>query len=73
MGLDWLKLTPKEQDSPFQDILLAFDGNQLYRMEMTDQFGQVTRFDFFDVKRNLPLPEQLFRFVPPPGYDILDQ
>ena len=73
MGLDWLKLIPKEEDSPFQDILLAFDGDQLHRMEMTDQFGQVTRFDFYDVQRNLPLPKDLFQFAPPPGYDILDQ
>ncbi len=73
MGLGWLKLIPKKADSQFEQILLAFDGDRLSRMEMADRFGQVTRFEFFDLKRNLPLDKRLFTFVPPPGYDILDQ
>jgi len=73
MGLGWLKLVPKKEDSQFEQILLAFEGDQLKRMEMADRFGQVTRFDFFDLKRNPPLEDNLFTFVPPPGYDILDQ
>ncbi|HDK38291.1 MAG TPA: hypothetical protein ENG92_04670 [Thiolapillus brandeum] len=64
---------PKKEDSQFEQILLAFEGDQLKRMEMADRFGQVTRFDFFDLKRNPPLEDNLFTFVPPPGYDILDQ
>lgn len=73
MGLEWLKLIPKKEGSQFEQILLAFDGKQLARMEMTDRFGQTSRFDFFDLERNLPLDDILFTFVPPPGYDILDQ
>ncbi|WP_456379918.1 outer membrane lipoprotein chaperone LolA [Thiolapillus sp.] len=73
LGLGWLKLIPKKADSQFEQILLAFDGDRLVRMEMADRFGQVTRFEFFDLQRNLPLDESLFTFVPPPGYDILDQ
>ncbi|WP_456416585.1 outer membrane lipoprotein chaperone LolA [Thiolapillus sp.] len=73
MGLGWLKLIPKKADSQFEQILLAFDGDRLSRMEMADRFGQVTRFEFFDLKRNPPLDKRLFTFVPPPGYDILDQ
>ncbi len=72
-GLGWLKLIPKQKDSQFEQILLAFEGNTLKRMEMADRFGQVTRFDFFKLKRNPPLEDILFTFVPPPGYDILDQ
>ena len=73
MGLGWLKLIPKKEDSQFEQILLAFEGDKLARMEMADRFGQVTRFDFFNLQRNPPLDDSLFRFVPPPGYDILDQ
>ncbi len=73
MGLGWLKLIPKKPDSQFEQVLLAFEGVRLVRMEMADRFGQVSRFEFFDLKRNLPLDDSLFTFVPPPGYDILDQ
>ncbi len=73
MGLGWLKLVPKKEDGQFEQILLAFEGDKLVRMEMADRFGQVTRFSFFNLQRNLPLDDSLFRFVPPPGYDILDQ
>jgi outer membrane lipoprotein carrier protein len=73
MGLSWLRLRPRAENSQFEQILLAFEGDKLSRMEMADRFGQVTRFDFFRMQRNLPLQESLFKFVPPPGYDILDQ
>lgn len=73
MGMGWLKLIPKKEDGQFEQILLAFEGDRLARMEMADRFGQVTRFDFFNLQRNPPLDDSLFKFVPPPGYDILDQ
>ncbi|BAO44228.1 outer membrane lipoproteins carrier protein [Thiolapillus brandeum] len=73
MGLSWLRLRPRSEDSQFEQILLAFEGDKLSRMEMADRLGQVTRFDFFKMQRNLPLQDSLFRFVAPPGYDILDQ
>ena len=73
MGMGWLKLIPKKEDSQFEQILLAFEGDRLARMEMADRFGQVSRFDFFNLQRNPSLDDSLFRFVPPPGYDILDQ
>ncbi len=73
MGLSWLRLRPRDENSQFEQILLAFEGDRLSRMEMADRFGQVTRFDFFKLKRNPKLQDQLFRFVAPPGYDILDQ
>ncbi|WP_456373624.1 outer membrane lipoprotein chaperone LolA [Thiolapillus sp.] len=73
MGLSWLRLRPRADDSQFEQILLAFEGDRLSRMEMADRFGQVTRFDFFKVQRNPELHDSLFKFVPPPGYDILDQ
>lgn len=73
MGLSWLRLRPRSEDSQFEQILLAFEGDKLSRMEMADRLGQVTRFDFFKIQRNPPLQDALFHFVPPPGYDILDQ
>ncbi len=72
-GVSWIKLVPKDPESQFEQILIGFDGDELASLEMADRFGQVTRFHFHDVKKNVPLSESLFKFVPPPGYDILDQ
>lgn len=72
-GVSWLRLVPKNEESQFEQILIGFEGDRLASLEMADRYGQVTRFRFHDVKKNVPLSEELFRFVPPPGYDILDQ
>ncbi len=72
-GVSWIKLVPKDEEAQVEQILIGFDGDRLASLEMADRFGQVTRFRFHDVKKNVPLPDSLFEFVPPPGYDILDQ
>ena len=73
-GLAWLELLPRDQEnSQFVRILLAFDGNQLQRMEMVDKFGQISRFRFFDVVRNPKLDPKLFKFERPQGFDLFLQ
>ncbi len=68
-GMAWVELIPRDKESQFVRILLAFMGQELRRMEMADQFGQVTRFQFYDIQRNLALPDELFEFEPPEGSD----
>ena len=69
-GLQWLELIPRDPDSQFVRILLAFEGDHLRRMEMDDKFGQITRFRFSGEERNPKLPPGLFHFEPPEGYDL---
>ena len=71
--MEWLELIPRGEDSQFVSILLAFDGNQLMRMEMADKFGQITRFQFFDIVRNAELDPALFKFERPPAYELYAQ
>ncbi len=68
-GMSWVELIPRDRESQFVRILLAFAGKELRRMEMADQFGQVTRFQFYEIQRNIPLPDDLFEFEPPEGSD----
>jgi outer membrane lipoprotein carrier protein len=72
LGMNWLELSPKDEDAQFARITLGFRENNLASMEMIDKFGQITRFSFTNTQRNLQLDQDLFRFIPPPGYDILD-
>ncbi len=71
-GLDWLELVPRDPESQFVRILLAFDDKQLVRMEMSDKFGQISRFRFFEMQRNPELDDDAFVFNPPPGYDLFE-
>jgi Outer membrane lipoprotein-sorting protein len=72
-GLQWLELSPKDAESDILRILVAFKGDELRKLELTDQFGQISRFTFFEVKRNPPLDDSLFAYQPPPDWDLLNQ
>jgi outer membrane lipoprotein carrier protein len=72
-GLSWVELRPREKDSQFVRLRLGLADNELRRMEMYDNFGQVTRFTFSDMKRNPTLSPKLFVFVPPPLIDLIGE
>lgn len=71
-GLQWLELLPKDGESDIIRVLLAFSGDDLTRLELTDQFGQISRFSFFEIRRNPELPDEDFQYVPPEGWDVLN-
>jgi outer membrane lipoprotein carrier protein len=70
--LEWVELVPRDPESQFARILLAFKGNELRRMELADKFAQVTRFNFTDIKRNPQLDPKLFVYVPPRGTQLFE-
>jgi outer membrane lipoprotein carrier protein len=72
-GLAWVTLYSKEEEPRFQEIELGLEAGQLAAMRMLDNFGQTIWFLFEDLEKNPQLDSELFRFEPPPGYDILDQ
>ena len=70
--LEWVELIPRDPESQFTRVLLAFAGNELRRMELADKFGQVTRFGFSDIRRNPRLDPDLFVYVPPRGTQMFE-
>lgn len=70
-GLQWVQLMPKEQDSNFQAVTLAFDGNTLNQMVMRDSFDQRTRLSFSQVRENPEFNNDTFAFTPPAGIDVV--
>lgn len=70
-GLSWVELVPKDVDSNFQTLILAFDKNGLYQMIMKDSFEQRTRLEFTHVTENLELANDAFKFTPPEGVDVV--
>ena len=70
-GMHWLELLPRDPESDFTRILLAFVDNQLVRMELSDKFGQISRFAFFELQRNLPIDPELFVYQGADDWDVL--
>jgi outer membrane lipoprotein carrier protein len=70
-GLDWLGATPKDEESTFSDIRLGFNASGLAALEISDNFGQLTRITFAGMERNPKLAPELFTFTPPKGADVV--
>lgn len=67
-----VKLSPKNEDSGFKYILIGMNGNQLGGMELSDNFGQLTRIYFSNIQLNQKLDDSLFNFKPPKGADVFE-
>jgi len=70
-GLFWVKLVPKDPDTNFQKVTLAFNKHGLSQMILRDSFEQQTRLVFTRGKENIHLAEDTFQFFPPIGVDIV--
>ncbi len=71
-GLDWVELRPIADDEQYAGIRIGFAGDVPERMELDDALGQQLRLHLRDVRREADPDEEQFRFVPPPGVDVLD-
>jgi len=71
-GLQWVKLSPKNENSGFNYVLLGLDKKGLAGMELSDNFGQLTRIYFSNIKKNTKLNDKLFDFKTPKGVDVFE-
>ncbi len=71
---DVLRLTPKSRDAFLREVRLWVRAADTLptRVEITDGNGTRVEFDLYDVEVNPPLRGDLFRFVPPPGAEVVD-
>lgn len=70
-GMDWVELRPRGEGGDFREVKLAFKDRMLARMQLTDTFGQMTLIEFSSLRLNAKLDEGRFRFMPPPGVDVV--
>jgi len=71
--LQWIKLVPKNQESSFKYVLIGLNKGSLGGMELSDNFGQLTRIYFSNVKLNPPIKPGLFEFEAPKGADVFSE
>lgn len=71
LGDNRVQLRPRTDDSNITTLTLAFADGVLTRIEAHDTFGNTTTFSFSNVVRNPPIGQDVFRFEPPPGADVV--
>lgn len=70
-GVAWVQLDPRQEDTNFTRIRLAFDRETLHAMEIVDGFGQTMSIRFVGLRRNPAIGAAGFEFVAPAGVDVV--
>ncbi len=69
-----LRCKPKSANADFSEVMIEVDGqNRIVRVQIREPGGVETEFRFGNWQENVPLAEELFRFVAPPGVAIVDE
>jgi outer membrane lipoprotein carrier protein len=72
-GLDWVSTNPKDSDTGFNKISLAFKNDVIQEMVMIDSFGHQTKIVFSNVLLNPVIEPKTFLFQPPKGVDVVGE
>jgi outer membrane lipoprotein carrier protein len=65
--------TPKQPTAAYTKVLFYVDGatHHVRRVLIVDAQGNRNRFDFTEPKVNIPVDENTFKLVPPPGTHVI--
>lgn len=74
-GLEWVQATPRDKSDAanLSSMRVGFKGRQLVALALIDGFGQQSLLTFSELATNVTLAPGTFRFVPPPGVEVLAQ
>lgn len=71
LGLEWVLLRPRVQDTEFDLIELGLDEHGVREMKLHDHFSQQTIIRFSQLQYNTDLPNSYFRFDIPENVDVI--
>lgn len=72
-GLDYVQARPRNQEGAAVSLMrIGFKGKTLAALEIVDAFGQRSVLQFSGVEANPRLADELFRFTPPKGSDVIE-
>lgn len=72
-GLAWALARPRQAGGTIQSLRVGFRGDTLAALEILDSFGQRSLLRFTGFEPNVAVDPARFRFVPPPGTDVVTQ
>ncbi|MFN7096625.1 MAG: outer membrane lipoprotein chaperone LolA [Gammaproteobacteria bacterium] len=67
------QLLPKVKNADFQWIRFFFENQQIHKMQIKDNIGQVTSITFENIKTNPVLPASTFKLTIPKGVDVIQE
>jgi outer membrane lipoprotein carrier protein len=71
-GLARLRLVPRKPDPEIEKVFVDLDAAARIRaIQVFDAQGNVSRFDFDDIRENVGLKDRLFRFEIPRGVEVV--
>ena len=71
-GLTRLRLVPRRTDPEIEKIFVDVDAEARIRaIQVFDAEGNVSRFEFDDIRENVGLKDRLFRFEVPRGVEVV--
>ena len=70
-GLEFVEAKPRVADTGFLQVRIGFANNLPRAMELKDTLGNVTTLRFEAFERNSAQDANQFRYVPPPGADVV--
>lgn len=71
-GMAWVRLIPKAEESTFKYVTIGLSAKGIGGMELADNFGQLTRIYFENLKSGGKLDPALFEFKAPAGVDVFE-
>jgi outer membrane lipoprotein carrier protein len=72
-GLEFVDAKPRSPDTGFERVRIGFANNLPREMELKDSLGNVTTLTFETFERNIAQDANQFRFVAPPGADVVGE
>lgn len=70
-GLAWVEMKPRHSDGGYSAIRVGFRKGVIRQLEMVDALGQTTRIVLAKVKENRKIKDDMFKFTPPEGVDVV--
>ncbi len=71
-GMSWVRLTPRADDTDFQEVRLGLRDQVPSVMELDDNLGQTTHIRFTDIELNPKLDEARFTLDIPDDVEVVD-
>ena len=71
-GMSWVRLTPRADDTDFQEVRLGLKNQVPSGMELDDNLGQTTHIRFSDIELNPKLDASRFTLDIPDDVEVVD-
>ncbi len=69
----YITAIPKSDKLPYTEVsFLAAPDFSIRKLEVKGQDNSILQFTFANEKRNPPIPDSMFQFMPPPGAEYVD-